>query len=148
MMQAGTTTHMLSWMLYLLPTLLVLRRLPMARMTSKFGQQIWLNISSGRTVGRHGIRCRRSEETSKLVCCMHPILLPHRVAKEISRRVKCSACKLVIDPQEGFFLRIGWHMCGPGSAGPRGLILWLRSSLQIKLLPPISWKKCLSAIHG
>ena len=27
--------------------------------------------------------------------------------------------------------RAGWHMCGPGSAGPRGLILWLRSSLQI-----------------
>ena len=27
--------------------------------------------------------------------------------------------------------RTGWHMCWPGRAGPRGLVLWLRSSLQI-----------------
>ena len=36
--------------------------------------------------------------------------------------------------------RAGWHMCWPGSAGLRGLIVWLRSSLQIiadKITPAI-----------
>ena len=34
----------------------------------------------------------------KLFCCTHPILLPHRVAPEISDRVKCFACLLADDP--------------------------------------------------
>ena len=105
-MQGGTTTQTLSRMLHLLPTLLVLCHLPMASMTSKCGSPVWPSISSGTTWAtlqsnlQSVVSCRRSEETSKLICCKHPILLPRRVTKEISQGVKCSAYRLANYPQE------------------------------------------------